>query len=138
MLAARLSQPGAGRPVSFSQRYEVKWLQFLVRRLYEVPMNCWEAWKSQSACHGMHLVHRVCASHGGLPAAHFVDDGIELLLGSEREAVEHCLSECPARRLLARLGEVDAADAALVMASVCILPVANDHAGMQEGATDRP
>jgi hypothetical protein len=33
MLAARLIQLGAGRPVSFSQRYEVKWLQFLVSRL---------------------------------------------------------------------------------------------------------
>lgn len=33
MLAARLSQVGAGRPVSCWQRYEVKWLQFLVRRL---------------------------------------------------------------------------------------------------------
>lgn len=43
MLAARLSQLGAGRLVSFSQRYEVKWLQFLVRRLYEVPWNCSEA-----------------------------------------------------------------------------------------------
>ena len=43
MLAARFSQLGPGRPVSFSQRYEVKWLQFFVRRLYEVPRNCWEA-----------------------------------------------------------------------------------------------
>ena len=40
MLAARFSQLGAERPVSFWQRKEVKWLQFLVRRLYEVPMNC--------------------------------------------------------------------------------------------------
>jgi hypothetical protein len=43
MLAARLSHDGAVRPVSFSQRYEVKWLQFLVRRLYEVPWNSIEA-----------------------------------------------------------------------------------------------
>jgi hypothetical protein len=43
MLAARFSQLGAGRFVSCSQRYEVKWLQFLVRRLYEVPWNCSDA-----------------------------------------------------------------------------------------------
>jgi hypothetical protein len=47
MLAARFNQPGAGRFVSFSQRYEVKWLQFLVRRLYEVPWNCSEACQGQ-------------------------------------------------------------------------------------------
>lgn len=32
-LAARLSHAGAGFEVSFSQRYDVKWLQLLVRRL---------------------------------------------------------------------------------------------------------
>jgi hypothetical protein len=37
MLAALFSQPGPGRPVSLSHRYAVKWLQFLVRRLYAVP-----------------------------------------------------------------------------------------------------
>lgn len=35
--AARLSHVGAGFPVSRSQRYEVKWLQLFVKRLYEVP-----------------------------------------------------------------------------------------------------
>jgi hypothetical protein len=43
MLAARLIQPGAVRPVSFSHRYDVKWLQFLVSRLYEVPWNSRDA-----------------------------------------------------------------------------------------------
>ena len=43
MLAARFSQPGPVRPVSFSQRYCVKWLQFLLRRLYAVP------WKASDA-----------------------------------------------------------------------------------------
>lgn len=39
MLAALLSQPGPGRPVSLWHRYAVKWLQFLVSRLYAVPWN---------------------------------------------------------------------------------------------------
>lgn len=33
MLAARFSQRGAGLAVSFSHRYEVKWLQLKVSRL---------------------------------------------------------------------------------------------------------
>ena len=37
MLAARLSHDGAGFAVSLSQRYEVKWLQLLESRLYEMP-----------------------------------------------------------------------------------------------------
>jgi hypothetical protein len=32
-LAALFNHLGAGRPVSFWQRYEVKWLQLFVRRL---------------------------------------------------------------------------------------------------------
>ena len=43
MLAARLSQLGPGLPVSFSHRYDVKWLQFRVRILYEVPWNSSDA-----------------------------------------------------------------------------------------------
>lgn len=43
MLAARFNQAGPGLPVSFSHIYDVKWLQFLVRILYEVPRNSSEA-----------------------------------------------------------------------------------------------
>ncbi len=39
MLAARFSQLGAACPVSFWQRYDVKWLQFFVSRLYDMPWN---------------------------------------------------------------------------------------------------
>lgn len=43
MLAARFSHPGPASPVSFLHRYDVKWLQFFVSRLYEVPRNSSEA-----------------------------------------------------------------------------------------------
>lgn len=39
MLAALLSQPGPGSPVSALQMYAVKWLQFLSNRLWSVPRN---------------------------------------------------------------------------------------------------
>lgn len=42
MLAALFSHPGPGLPVNLWQRCAVKWLQFLVRRLYDVPWNSCE------------------------------------------------------------------------------------------------
>ena len=42
-LAARLSHVGPGLPVNLSQRYEEKWLQLLLSRLYRVPWKTLEA-----------------------------------------------------------------------------------------------
>lgn len=49
MLAARFSHAGPASPVSFLQRYDVKWLQFFVRRLYEVPKNSSDACRSMAS-----------------------------------------------------------------------------------------
>jgi hypothetical protein len=43
ILAARFNHPGPCLPVSFSHKYCVKWLQFLLRRLYDVPWKASEA-----------------------------------------------------------------------------------------------
>ena len=46
MLAARFNQPGAGREVIFWQSALVKWLQFLLRRLYAGPRNSSDTWEA--------------------------------------------------------------------------------------------
>jgi hypothetical protein len=76
MLAARFSQPGAVRPVSFSQRYEVKWLQFLVRRLYDFPWNSREAYCAL-VCLSTNIQHDSYLSY----------NRVELFCWPEREAM---------------------------------------------------
>ena len=67
-----------------------------------------------------------------------MNDGIEFFFWAERETVKDGLSESTTRWLLARLGEVNTSHAAMVMASVCILSVANDDARVQKCTSDCP
>ena len=65
-------------------------------------------------------------------------NSVEFLLRAEGKAVEEGLAEGAARGLLSRLCVVDSTDAALIVAPVGILSVANDNARVQQRAAHDP
>jgi hypothetical protein len=67
-----------------------------------------------------------------------MDDGVQLFLRSERQAVDHGLSECSTWWLEAWLCPIYARNTPPIMSTICVFPVPHNDARVQEGAAYGP
>lgn len=65
-------------------------------------------------------------------------DGIDFVLGRQREAMQYFGLEGAARRKCLWSCPVHSRDSALVVPSICVFSAINHDTGVQEGRPDRP